>query len=81
SLQAHLFGSFSMIIDGKYELLWLSFLLCVLAYFAAHRFTVAGLGEDLTNNLGLNYRTVMLFGLFIVASITALTTCTVGRIP
>ncbi|CBI76175.1 Ferric anguibactin-transport system permease [Bartonella clarridgeiae 73] len=81
SLQAHLFGSFSMIIDGKYELLWLSFPLCVLAYFSAHHFTVAGLGEDLTNNLGLNYRTVMFFGLFIVASITALVTCTVGRIP
>ncbi|WP_336288110.1 MULTISPECIES: ABC transporter permease [unclassified Bartonella] len=81
SLQAYLFGSFAMILDGNYELLWLSLPLCILAYFTADRFTVAGLGEDLTNNLGLNYRTVMFFGLFIVASITAAVICTVGRIP
>ncbi len=81
SLQAYLFGSFAMILEGKYELLWLSFPLCILAYCTADRFTVASLGEDLTNNLGLNYRVVMFFGLFIVASITAIVVCTVGRIP
>ncbi|WP_455481735.1 ABC transporter permease [Bartonella sp. B35(2025)] len=81
SLQAYLFGSFAMILHGKYELLWLSFPLCVLSYFTADRFTVSGLGEDLTNNLGLNYRAVMFFGLFIVSSITAVVVCTVGRIP
>ncbi|WP_375653178.1 ABC transporter permease [Bartonella sp. MR110HLJHH] len=81
SLQAYLFGSFSMVLEGKYELLWLSLPLCILAYFTADRFTVASLGEDLTNNLGLNYRVVMFFGLFIVASITAVVVCTIGRIP
>ncbi|WP_332065673.1 ABC transporter permease [Bartonella sp. CB189] len=81
SLQSYLFGSFSMILEGKYELLWLSLPLCILAYFAADRFTVAGLGEDLTDNLGLNYRTVMFFGLFIVSLITAVVVCTVGRVP
>ncbi|WP_273789430.1 iron chelate uptake ABC transporter family permease subunit [Bartonella sp. ML70XJBT] len=81
SLQAYLFGSFAMILEGKYELLWLSLPLCLLAYCTADRFTVASLGEDLTNNLGLNYRVVMFFGLFVVASITAVVVCTVGRIP
>ncbi|WP_455476807.1 ABC transporter permease [Bartonella sp. B41] len=81
SLQAYLFGSFTMVLKGKYELLWLSIPLCILAYITADRFTVAGLGEDLTNNLGLNYRTVMFLGLFIVASITAVVVCTVGKIP
>ncbi len=81
SLQAYLFGSFAMILEGKYELLWLSLPLCILAYCTADRFTVASLGEDLTNNLGLNYRVVMFFGLFIVASITAVIVCTIGRIP
>ncbi len=65
SLQSYLFGSFAMILEGKYELLWLSLPLCILAYLTADRFTVAGLGEDLTNNLGLNYRTMMLFGLLL----------------
>ncbi|WP_375684382.1 ABC transporter permease [Bartonella sp. AP1QHHD] len=81
SLQAYLFGSFSMVLEGKYELLWLSLPLSILAYCTADRFTVASLGEDLTNNLGLNYRVVMFFGLFIVASITAVVVCTIGRIP
>ncbi|WP_375696036.1 MULTISPECIES: ABC transporter permease [unclassified Bartonella] len=81
SLQAYLFGSFAMVLEGKYELLWLSLPLCILAYCTADRFTVASLGENLTNNLGLNYRVVMFFGLFIVASITAVVVCTIGRIP
>lgn len=81
SLQTYLFGSFSMVIDGKYELLWLSLPLCIIAYLAADRFTVAGFGEDFSNNLGLNYRNVMLLGLLIISMITACVICTVGRIP
>lgn len=81
SLQTYLFGSFSMVIDGKYELLWLSLPLCIVAYLAADRFTVAGFGEDFSNNLGLNYRNVMLLGLLIISMITACVICTVGRIP
>ncbi|KEG18298.1 ABC transporter permease [Bartonella bacilliformis] len=80
SLQAYLFGSFAMVLEGRYELLWLSLPVCILAYCFADRFTVASLGEDLTNNLGLNYRSVMFLGLFIIALITALVVCTVGRI-
>lgn len=81
SLQSYLFGSFSMVIDGKYELLWLSAPLCFIAYLAADRFTVAGFGEDFSSNLGLNYKSVMLFGLLIISMITATVICTVGRIP
>lgn len=81
SLQTYLFGSFSMVIDGKYELLWLSLPLCIIAYLAADRFTVAGFGEDFSNNLGLDYRNVMLLGLLIISMITACVICTVGRIP
>lgn len=81
SLQAYLFGSFSMVIDGKYELLWLAVPLCLIAFFAADKFTVAGFGEDFSSNLGLNYRNVMLLGLLIVSMITACVICTVGRIP
>ncbi|ALE02941.1 Petrobactin ABC transporter, permease protein I [Bartonella ancashensis] len=81
SLQAYLFGSFSMILEGRYELLWLALPTCILAYCVADRFTVAGLGEDLTSNLGLNYRNVMFFGLFVIALTSAVVICTVGRIP
>lgn len=81
SLQSYLFGSFSMVVEGKYELLWLSLPLCLVAYLAADRFTVAGFGEDFSSNLGLDYKKVMLFGLVIISMITATVICTVGRIP
>ncbi|WP_208436522.1 iron chelate uptake ABC transporter family permease subunit, partial [Bartonella vinsonii] len=81
SLPSSLFGTFAMILEGKYEILLFSLPLCILAYLTADRFTVAGLLEDLTNNLGLNYRSGMFLGLFIVASITSVVLCTFGRIP
>ncbi|WP_412058306.1 ABC transporter permease [Bartonella sp. DGB2] len=81
SLQAYLFASFSMIIEGKYELLFLVFPLCFCAYLLANRFTVTGLGEGFAHNLGLDYRKLMFLGLFIVALITAVVVSTVGRIP
>lgn len=74
-------GDFSGVIRGRYELLWLAAGLTLVAYIAADRFTVAGLGEDFTTNLGLNYRRVLALGLAIVAMITAIIVVTAGSIP
>lgn len=74
-------GDFSTVLRGRYELLWLAFALAALAYFAADRLTVAGLGRDAATNLGLGYRRVMGFGLTIVAMVTALVVATVGMVP
>ncbi len=74
-------GDFSGVIRGRYELLYLSFGLTVLAYIAADRFTVAGMGEDFTANLGLNYRRVVSLGLVIVSLVTAVVVVTCGMIP
>lgn len=81
SLNAWMTGDFSGVLRGRYELLWLSFALTAIAYMAAHRFTVAGLGEDFTTNLGLNYKAVMRLGLVIVSMVTAAVVVTVGMIP
>lgn len=81
SLNAWTTGDFSGVLRGRYELLWLAFALTVLAYIAADRFTVAGLGEDFTTNLGLNYRRVMTLGLVIVSAVSASVVVTVGMIP
>lgn len=81
SLNAWMTGDFSGVLRGRYELLWLSFALTAIAYMAAHRFTVAGLGEDFTTNLGLNYKAVMRLGLVIVSMVTAVVVVTVGMIP
>lgn len=81
SLSTWMTGDFSSILQGRYELLWLNLLLTVVAYLAADRFTVAGMGEDFTKNLGLNYRRVLSLGLTIVAIVTAVMVTTVGAIP
>lgn len=74
-------GDFSRVLRGRYELLWLSGALTLVAFLAADRFTVAGLGESFTKNLGLNYGRVLAFGLSIVCVVTAVNVVTVGAIP
>ncbi|EXL04595.1 iron ABC transporter permease [Brucella anthropi] len=81
SLNSWTTGDFSGVLRGRYELLWLAFFLTVIAYIAADRFTVAGLGEDFTTNLGLNYRRVVTLGLVIVSMVSASVVVTVGMIP
>ncbi|HEY8533284.1 MAG TPA: iron chelate uptake ABC transporter family permease subunit [Micromonospora sp.] len=81
TLAAWMTGDFSGVLRGRYELLWIAAVLTVIAYVAADRFTVAGLGEEFTTNLGLNYRRVMTLGLAIVAVVSAVVVVTVGAIP
>ncbi|UWF60053.1 ABC transporter permease [Brucella sp. 2716] len=81
SLNSWTTGDFSGVLRGRYELLWIAFALTVVAYVAADHFTVAGLGEDFTTNLGLNYRRVVTLGLVIVSMVSASVVVTVGMIP
>jgi len=74
-------GDFSMIMKGRFELLYISIPLLIVAWKYADRFTVAGMGEDFALNLGLNYKTVVNIGVTIVALISATVIVTVGRIP
>lgn len=74
-------GDFSMIIKGRYELLYLSIPLVIVAYLYANKFTIAGMGEDFSTNLGLNYNRVVNVGLTIVALISSVVVITVGKIP
>lgn len=74
-------GDFSRILRGRYELLWLSGALTLVAFLIADRFTVAGLGEAFTTNLGLNYGRVLAIGLTIVCIVIAVNVVTVGAIP
>ncbi|KMY55344.1 iron ABC transporter permease [Bacillus sp. FJAT-27231] len=81
NMAAWLQGDFSMIISGRYELLYISLPLLVVAYIYAERFTLAGMGEDFAVNLGLNYKRVVNIGLVIVALSATLVVLTVGMIP
>ncbi|NMA62024.1 MAG: iron chelate uptake ABC transporter family permease subunit, partial [Firmicutes bacterium] len=67
NVSSWLMGNFSMIVQGRYELLYFSVPLLIMAYVYAHQFTIAGMGEDFAKNLGLNYQRVVNLGVTIVA--------------
>lgn len=81
SLASWTTGDFSGVLRGRYELLWVGFALAAAAYLAADRFTVAGMGETFTANLGLDYRRIVAFGLVIVSMVSAASVVTVGTVP
>lgn len=81
SLLAWNMGDFSGVLRGRYELLWFGLAGTIMAYIAADRFTVAGMGKDFTTNLGLNYKAVMTLGLIIVSVVAAVCLVSVGSIP
>lgn len=81
NLASWLIGDFSMVMSGRYELIYISIPLMIIAYLYAHQFSIAGLGEDFSKNLGLKYQQVVNIGLAIVAMTTASVILTVGMIP
>jgi len=81
NISSWLMGSFTLIIAGRYELLYLAIPTVILAYIFANKFTVAGMGEDFAKNLGLSYKVVLNTGLVLVAIISTTVVLTVGVIP
>lgn len=81
NMSSWLHGDFAMIVSGRFELLYISIPLVIIAYLFADKFTIAGMGEEFAKNLGLNYRQVVNIGLVIVAMVTASVVLTVGMIP
>jgi iron complex transport system permease protein len=81
NINTWLMGSFTLVISGRYELLYVSVPAILLAYLYANKFTVAGMGEDFAKNLGLSYKAVLNLGLILVAVISTTVVLTVGVIP
>lgn len=74
-------GSFTSVIAGQYEVLWVVLLVVVAVFFYADRLTAAGLGEDVATNIGLNYNRIVLVGTSLVAVATGVVTVVVGNLP
>lgn len=74
-------GSFIAVIRGNYEVLWIVGLVVVAVFVFADRLTVAGLGEEVATNVGLNYRRIMLVGTGLIAVATGVVTVVVGNLP
>ncbi|MCS7459633.1 ABC transporter permease [Paenibacillus doosanensis] len=81
NLSSWLQGNFALTMKGRYELLYISIPVVIIAYLYANRFTIAGMGEEFSINLGLNYKQVVNLGLVIVALVSSVVMLTVGTIP
>ncbi|MGY5766483.1 ABC transporter permease [Brachybacterium sp. DNPG3] len=74
-------GSFTSVLRGQYEVLWIVLLVGVAVFLVADRLTVAGLGEDIATNVGVNYQRMVLLGTGLVAVATGIVTVVVGNLP
>jgi len=74
-------GSFTSVIQGQYEPLWVVALVAAAIFVVADRFTVAGLGEEIATNVGLNYHRTVLLGTALIAVATGVVTVVVGNLP
>lgn len=74
-------GEFSGVIAGRYELLWVAGAAAALAWFAADRFAILSLGDQVATGLGLSSRGVMRLGMVVVSVVSAMVVTTVGMIP
>ena len=74
-------GSFTSVLRGQYEPLWIVAVVVVVVFVVADRFTVAGLGKEIATNVGLDYNKVILLGTGLIAVATGVVTVVVGNLP
>ena len=80
ALSSWLVGHFSLVLRGRYEIVYLVVPLVILAFIFANHFNIVGMGKDFSKNLGVHYNFVLLMGLSIAAMITASVVVVVGSI-
>lgn len=80
ALSTWLVGHFSMVLRGRYEIVYLTVPLVVLAFVFANHFNIVGIGKEFSQNLGVPYNLVLFMGLTIAAMITASVVVVVGSI-
>ena len=80
ALSTWLTGHFSLVLKGRYELVYLAVPLVILAFLYANHFNIVGMGRDFSKNLGVNYSVILFMGLTIAAMITASVVVVVGAV-
>ncbi|WP_158290760.1 ABC transporter permease [Macrococcoides canis] len=74
-------GDFSMITKGRYEVLFIIIPMVIVIYLFAHHFTIVGMGESFSKNLGISYAKIMNLGVIIAAIVSATVVVTIGVLP
>lgn len=70
-----------MITKGRYEIMIIIIPMVVLIYVFAHHFTIVGMGESFSRNLGISYDKIMNLGIVIAAVVSATVVVTIGVLP
>ena len=74
-------GSFTSVLRGQYEVLWIVLAVVIAVFLYADRLTAAGLGEDVATTIGIDYQKVLLIGTALIAVATGVVTVVVGNLP
>ena len=74
-------GSFAPVQRGRYEYLFVIILITIAIYRYADKLTIAGLGEDITTNLGLNYNQIILRANILIAIACGIVAAVIGNLP
>lgn len=74
-------GSFTAVVRGRYEVLWVAAIVTLLVFVMADRITVAGLGKDVATSVGVRYEAILIGGTALVAVAAGVTTVVVGFLP
>ena len=80
ALSTWLVGHFSLVLKGRYEIVYIVVPLIILAFVFANHFNIVGMGKNFSKNLGVPYDIVLFGGLTIAAMITASVVVVVGSI-
>lgn len=81
NISSWLLGSFSSVIKGRYEILYIGIPFLIISYIYADKFTITGMGEEIAKGLGINYKVIVMIGLIIVSIISSTVTVAIGTLP
>lgn len=81
SLETWFAGSFAQVQVGRYEYLWLIIIVNVVIFIYADRLTLAGLGQDVSTSLGLDYNRIVLIGTGLVSASVGIVASVIGNLP
>lgn len=74
-------GSFAPVQVGRYEYLWFIIIVTFLIFMFADRLTIAGLGEDVSTTLGVNYNRIVLLGTGLISFAVGIVAAVIGNLP
>lgn len=74
-------GNFATVMEGSYELIYVTIPVFILLYFLGYQITIAGLGSELSTNLGLNHQRLQWIVFALVALGSSSVLLMVGAIP